>query len=87
MADIRIEALEGEEHEGRQWGYLITVDDEPSWHASTGGTGPCWNLTEVSSEPNFEPDQVHICDLDELIATLTTLRDSEAHKANAARWA
>jgi hypothetical protein len=84
MVDILIEPLEGEEHDGHQFGFLIKANGRPRLHATIHGVsprGPRWSLTEVSDDPAFEPSvDVSNCDLDEMIAALTALRDSAAHR-------
>jgi hypothetical protein len=48
-----------------------------------GGTGPCWNIRDADDEG---ANYLHVCDLDDLIAALHTLKNSDAHKANVKRW-
>jgi hypothetical protein len=78
----------GENYEGRQWGYRILQDGVPFLDCHTGGTGPCWNISEPPEHyPGDDPgDPLHICELDEMIAALTALRDSGAHRENVERW-
>jgi len=79
--------IPGQEYEGRQIGWRILKDGEPFLDCSPGGTGPCWNVSEV---PQFDGDEagdpLHVCKLDEMIAALAALRDSDAHRANVERW-
>lgn len=87
-----IEPVEGESYEGRQWGYVVKRDGEPILRATTGGTGACWNIEEavpttVGADGEMEADEFHVCDLNEFIAALEALRDSEAHRLNVERWA
>jgi hypothetical protein len=79
--------IDGQEYKGRQWGWLIQADGHPFLEAVAGGTGACWNLSEVTEEPDAYPSRMHVCDLDELIAALVTLRNSEAHASLVERWA
>lgn len=79
---LSIEPNPGENYEGRQWGYTIMLDGRPYLRVTTGGTGSCWNLMD----PEDEDDELHICELDDLIAALQFLRDSEAHKEHVKRW-
>jgi hypothetical protein len=79
-----VEPAAGKRYKNRQWGYRITRDGETILHADTGGTGPCWNLL---MHGGFEEDEtMHVCDLDELIAALTALRDSDANAEHVKRW-
>lgn len=86
-----IDPIPEDNHEGRQYGYMIRMDGIAWLRCSTGGTGPCWNIEEaaysVMGEDEPEPAiDLHVCDLDEMIDALTILRDSDAHKANVERW-
>ena len=84
-----VEPVEGENYEGRQWGWHVVLDGRPVLDCSTGGTGPCWNIDCLQTTSVDPSDDVpmHVCDLDELISALTALRDSEAHAENVQRWA
>lgn len=80
--------IEGDSYKGEQWGYMIELDGHDFLRASMGGTGDCWNIQETS--PTFVGGEMvyedfHICDLDDFIAALEALRDSDAHKANIER--
>jgi len=82
---FRIVPVEGESHEGRQWGYEIHDEyDHVVATCSTGGTGACWNIDFYPEEQ--EAESVHVCELDDLIDMLVTLRDSKAHADHVARW-
>lgn len=82
---VVIQPAESQDYEGRQWGWDIYVNGELLWNVTTGGTGPCWNIVEADV-PEDERFYLHVCDLDDLIAALTALRDSDEHRANVARW-
>jgi hypothetical protein len=86
--EFEIRPVADENYEGRQWGYEIVKDGEVVFTATTGGTGPCWNLGEDprSYADPTDAGSMHICDLDEAIAALKALRDSAAHRQNVARW-
>lgn len=93
MSGFVVEPADGENYEGRQWGWVITQDGHRCYGASQGGTGPCWNVTSyqtynVTAERDTgDPyDQIHICDLEAFIEALEALRDSPAHVANVERW-
>lgn len=77
-----VEPIEGHAHEGRQIGWVVKHDGIPVINVHTGGTGECWNISETGPEPQ----SLHTCDLDELIAALEALRDSEAHRMHVERW-
>jgi hypothetical protein len=88
VSAVEIVPIEGQNHEGRQWGWRILKDGEPLFDCTTGGTGDCWNVGEppelcAGEEPG---DKLHICDLDEAIGALRALRDSEAHRQNVEQW-
>lgn len=86
-----IEARTGENYKGRQYGYRIFMDGKPFIDCSTGGTGACWSIDDA--EPDMaEPEggtivPLHVCDLDDLIGALVTLKQSGAHEENVNRWA
>jgi hypothetical protein len=81
---VRIVPIEGENYEGRQWGYMIQDDSGFNlWRVWTGGTGPCWNIAPAD-EMNDHP--LHVCNLSQFVEAITALRDSEANAANEARW-
>jgi len=88
---MKVVAVEGEDHEGRQWGYEVVGERRfelrglPILRAVTGGTGPCWNITLDAHTDDEET--LHVCDLDEFIAALTVLRDSDANREHKERWA
>jgi hypothetical protein len=87
--EFEVVPIPGQDYEGRQWGYLITKDGMPEFEVHTGGTGPCWNIDNApgpmdDDAPTIVP--MHMCDLDETIAALEALRDSEAHRQNVKRW-
>ena len=85
MANYDVVPIDGQEYEGRQWGWRVLKDGVPVFDCSTGGTGPYWNIADIG-----EPDEsfpLHICDLDDAIDALVALRDSEANKQSVARWA
>lgn len=85
MSEFTITPVEGESYEGHQWGYEIKLAGFTFARAWTGGTGPCWN---IDLEPNDDEEQpIHVCDLDELIAALQALRESDAYRENEERWA
>ena len=85
MSDYSVEPIEGQSYAGRQWGWMVLKDGEPFLECSTGGTGPCWNVdTELS---DVDSVAMHVCELDDLIAALQVLRESDAYRANVARWA
>jgi hypothetical protein len=89
----KVKPVEGQDYEGRQWGYQIWClpDDSdqhsfepfPEWNVQTGGTGPCWNISQVGDD---EGAPMHVCSLEDLIAALEALRDSEADAAHRKRW-
>lgn len=64
---------------------VIVVDGVERYECSPGGTGPCWNIRETEDEAN--DFYIHVCDLDDFMAALKALRDSDAHRANVERWA
>jgi hypothetical protein len=77
-------------HGGHQSGWLILKDGIPLFECTAGDTGPCWNIDNASTPFDATDDRtvipMHLCDLDEAIAALTALRDSEAHRLNEQRW-
>jgi hypothetical protein len=85
--NFEIVPIPGQAYEGRQWGWRILKDGRPFLDCFTGGTGSCWNLADAEPSPWEESgESLHVCDLDELIAALSVLRGSEAHRANVERW-
>ena len=88
MGKFAIESIKGENYKGRQWGWKIMRGDLPYLRVTTGGTGDCWNIEVIDHHPVDEDDreEIHVCELDDLIEALTMLRDSDAHKANVERW-
>ena len=81
-----VKPVEGESFQGRQWGYVIERDGEELWHVVTGATGACWNVEDRLTVVETDPEVLHVCDLDELIAALQALRSSDAHKQLVAEW-
>lgn len=81
--NFEIVPIPDQNYEGRQWGWRIMKDGEPYLDCAAGGSGDCWNIRAPEDE---EGDFLHFCDLDEAIRALTTLRESEAHRRNVARW-
>jgi hypothetical protein len=90
-----VRSAPGEDYEGRQYGYQIwrlPTDDEtfppyPEWTATTGSTGPCWNID--SYDPMNQDDDgtpLHVCDLDDLIEALQALASSDADHKHQERW-
>ena len=79
MSEYRVEPVEGQDYDGRQWGYRM-VGPRWTYEAHTGGTGACWNV-------GIDDDRVHVCDLDSFIEALVALRDSQANADHKARWA
>jgi hypothetical protein len=53
----------------------------PSIHATTGGTGPCWNF-----KIDEEDVPLHVCDLGPFIEMLSALLESDVQVENIARW-
>ena len=74
--------IEGQSYHGRQWGWRVLRNGFPFVQAVTGGSGPCWNIGEDDNEANL----MHVCDLDDLIAALIALRNSDADRLNTERW-
>lgn len=87
MANYDVVPIDGQEYEGRQWGWRVLKDGVPMFDCSTGGTGPCWNVGETEPKRDEGDVPLHICDLDDAIDALVALRDSEANKQSVARWA
>lgn len=80
----QIEPIEGQCHEGRQWGWRIRAGVS-EFRAVTGGTGTCWNIgqDDLDGAPTA---MMHVCELDDLIEALVALRDSDAHRDHLVRW-
>jgi hypothetical protein len=88
IVSYEVRPVEGQDYEGRQYGYEIwRLPDEgedfvpyAEWTATTGSTGPCWNIDDVRPDvPGEEPSvPLHVCDLEGFIDALQALRDSEA---------
>ena len=78
------------QYEGRQYGWHILRDRQPYLDVSTGGTGACWNIDHPKTPESMFAEVgiigVHLCDLEEFIAALEALRDSEAHRDHVERW-
>lgn len=68
---------------------VISLNGRPYIEAVPGGTGPCWNLRLVESSTIDDdwPEQIHVCDLDDLLTALFDLRGSPEYAANVERWA
>jgi hypothetical protein len=81
----------GKRHRANRPDWLILKDGVPLFQCSTGDTGPCWNIDNASTPLDDGDDRtavpMHLCDLDEAIAALTALRDSDAYRLNEERWA
>ncbi len=83
-SEFEVLPIPGKNYEGRQWGYEIVKGGETLFEVTTGGTGTCWN---IDSDPgDLDATPLHVCDLDEAIAALRALRDSEAHRLHVERW-
>lgn len=81
-----VQPIAGKEYDGFQWGWRVVDEYGNDYlHASTGGTGPCWNVCDPEDNPEVCP--FHACEIDELIAALQALRESEAYRLNEERWA
>jgi hypothetical protein len=87
VAEFEIKPVEGENYEGRQWGYTIERDGRAVLHATTGGTGECWNVEAAEDATDNDVVPIHVCDLNDFIGALQALQGSEAHAAHVARWA
>jgi hypothetical protein len=87
VASFEIKPVEGEAYEGRQWGYMVECDGQPILHATTGGTGDCWNIEAADDADDNDVIPMHVCDLNGFISALEALRDSRAHAEHVARWA
>lgn len=88
MTRFQIAPVEGKRHKDRQWGWRVLQDGVPFLDCTWGGTGPCWNIGRAA---RFEGDQaetepMHICELDDLIAALAALRESDAYRLNEEQW-
>jgi hypothetical protein len=64
----------------------ILKDGSPYLGCWPGGTGPCWNIRVVENSQEGYDEQIHVCELDELIGALQALRASAAHQENVKRW-
>jgi len=83
----KVVPIEGQNVDGRQYGWQIQADGLGIFDCFQGSTGACWNLSNTPSYNDEDPDDpIHICDLDEAIQALEALRDSDAHKQNVERW-
>lgn len=86
--NVEIRANPEENYEGRQWGYELVLESGTKFRVWMGGTGACWNIGEdpaTLSDPD-DAGNIHVCDLDELIAALKALRESDIYRANYERW-
>lgn len=89
-----IEPIEGQDSQGRHWGYRILKDGVPYIECVTGATGACWNIDDYDCTThgiavNTEKETIyplHVCDLDDLIGALVYLKRSDVHKEQVERW-
>lgn len=77
MSEFAVEPVAGESYE-------IRKDGQRLFRCWMGGTGRCWNI-DFDPADEEEP-AVHVCDLDEMIAALQALRESDVYRENEERW-
>jgi hypothetical protein len=88
IMNVEIRPVPDQNYEGRQWGYELVLESGTKFPVHTGGTGACWNIGEdpaAYADPD-EADTIHVCELDELIAALQALRQSDVYRENYERW-